>query len=71
MYGKISKILFKVFSSILLIAIFAVLATSVSLIYSFGECRPFRGPDIFDPYANINGGGDFYGKELISTHIQK
>ncbi len=54
MYRKILRILFKTFSSIVLIVLFVVLATSVSLIYDFGERNPFSGPDIFNPYANVD-----------------
>ena len=40
--------------AILLIAIMAIVATSVSFIYDFDEPKPFSGPDIFNPYRNID-----------------
>jgi hypothetical protein len=41
-------------ASLLLLLLMAVWATSVSPIYSFREPRPFRGPDIFNPYAALD-----------------
>lgn len=40
--------------AILLIAFMAIVATSVSFIYDFEEPKPFSGPDIFNPYRNID-----------------
>ncbi len=40
--------------AILLIAFMAIVATSVSFIYDFDEPKPFNGPDIFNPYRNID-----------------
>ncbi|MBR4989153.1 MAG: hypothetical protein IKY85_04500 [Bacteroidaceae bacterium] len=40
--------------AILLIAFMAIVATSVSFIYDFDEPKPFSGPDIFNPYRNID-----------------
>ena len=51
---KISAFLLKTIVSLVLIAVFAVLATSVSPIYRFSEPAPFSGPDVFDPYRNID-----------------
>ncbi len=54
MFRRILRTLFKSVLSIILIASFAVLATSVSLIYDFGESKPFCGPDIFNPYERVD-----------------
>ena len=48
------RILLKVLVAIILIALMAVVATSASLIYDFDEPKPFSGPDIFNPYSNLN-----------------
>lgn len=51
---KILHILYTAVASVLLLLLMAVWATSVSPIYSFREPRPFRGPDIFNPYAALD-----------------
>lgn len=51
---KISVILLKTFVSLVLIALAAVFATSVSPIYRFAAPAPFSGPDIFNPYADLD-----------------
>lgn len=51
---KALRILFKTFSAIILIALMAVVATSVTPIYNFDKPEPFSGPDIFNPYRNID-----------------
>lgn len=51
---KALRYLLKAIAAILLIAIMAVTATSVTLIYNFNEPEPFNGPDIFNPYKNID-----------------
>lgn len=48
------RILSKVFAAIILIALMAVVATSVSFIYDFNEPKPFSGPDIFNPYSKLD-----------------
>ena len=48
------RILYKAFATIILIALMAIVATSASLIYDFEEPKPFDGPDIFNPYRNID-----------------
>ena len=48
------RILCKAFATIILIALMAIVATSASLIYDFEEPKPFSGPDIFNPYRNID-----------------
>lgn len=51
---KIFHIIVKLSYAILLIALMLVVATSGSLIYDFAEPSPFAGPDIFNPYRDID-----------------
>ncbi len=51
---KLLHILYTAVASVLLLLLMAVWATGVSPIYSFREPRPFRGPDIFNPYAALD-----------------
>jgi hypothetical protein len=41
-------------ATLLLIALLAIVATSISPIYRFAEPQPFSGNDIFNPYRNID-----------------
>ena len=52
--GKILLILTKTVTSVILTALLAVFATSVSPVYKFDEPAPFQGPDIFNPYRNLD-----------------
>ena len=40
--------------SLILVALLAIVATSVSLVYNFAEPKPFSGEDIFNPYLNFD-----------------
>ena len=40
--------------AIILIALLAVIATSISPIYEFKAPEPFSGPDVFNPYRNLD-----------------
>ena len=51
---KISAIALKTAISIILIAVLAVIVTSVSPIYRFKAPEPFSGPDVFNPYRNLD-----------------
>lgn len=51
---KISVIITKTFIALVLIAMMAISLTGVSLVYDFCPPRPFSGPDIFDPYRDID-----------------
>ena len=51
---KIAKTTIKTIATILLLALSAVAVTSVSPIYSFKAPEPFRGPDVFNPYRNLD-----------------
>ena len=50
----IALITLKAATSILLMAIFAVAITGISPIYRFKAPEPFGGPDIFNPYRNLD-----------------
>jgi hypothetical protein len=51
---KVLRALLKAFTAIILVALMAVTVTSVSPIYDFEEPEPFSGPDIFNPYRNLD-----------------
>ena len=44
----------KALAAVLLLLLFLIIVTGVSPIYDFAPCRPFEGPDIFNPYRNID-----------------
>ncbi len=54
MVKKLINILKKTAVTLAAAALLAILATSVSLIYDFGEPKPFSGPDIFNPYERLD-----------------
>lgn len=51
---KIFKIISKTVACIPVIALMAVAATSFSPVYCFCDPSPFKGPDIFNPYRNLD-----------------
>lgn len=51
---KIISILLKTVASVVMIAFSAIIVTSVSLVYTFDAPSPFSGPDIFNPYENLD-----------------
>lgn len=51
---KIFIILIKTVASVVMIALMAIFATSVSPVYIFDGPQPFSGPDIFNPYRNLD-----------------
>ena len=52
--SRMGRILLKIVYSVLVLLFLAVLVTSVSLIYDFRAPQPFSGPDIFNPYRNLD-----------------
>lgn len=54
-FRKAGVVLLKFLGIVFFIALFAIVATSVSPVYNFSEARPFSGPDIFNPYASLEG----------------
>ena len=51
---KIISILLKTVASVVMIALTAIIVTSVSLVYRFDRPTPFSGPDIYDPYSSLD-----------------
>lgn len=51
---RILKFIVKLVVSIALLALLAVTITGVSYVHDFREPQPFSGPDIFNPYRNID-----------------
>ena len=54
---KTAVVIGKAIVSVLLIALFAVTVTGVSPIYRFKAPEPFSGPDVFNPYRNLDTSG--------------
>ena len=54
-FRKAGVVLLKFLGVVFFIALFAIVATSVSPVYNFSEARPFSGSDIFNPYASLEG----------------
>ena len=52
--GRLLRGLLKVVVSILFLLFLAILVTGVSPIYRFRDPAPFSGPDIFNPYRNLD-----------------
>lgn len=51
---KVFNILFKTVSALVLTVFMATLITGVSPVYKHTDSRPFCGPDIFDPYEDLD-----------------
>ena len=51
---KTLVIIAKTVASVVLIAFMAIFATSVSPVYTYDDPSPFTGPDIFNPYRNLD-----------------
>ena len=51
---KILKVISKTVACLIVMALFAVAATSFSPVYRFRAPAPFTGPDIYNPYRNID-----------------
>ena len=51
---KIISRLLKTVASVVMIALTAIIVTSVSLVYRFDRPTPFSGPDIYDPYSSLD-----------------
>lgn len=66
---KIFKITGKTLAGIILVFLLAVFATGFSYIYDFAEPAPFSGPDIFNPYQNVDSGAN-WKKANFHTHTR-
>lgn len=51
---KIGLNTFKAVASVILVALMAIIATGVSPVYVFTGPKPFDGPDIYNPYRNLD-----------------
>ena len=51
---KVFHILFTAVATVFLLALLAVLVTSVSPVYDFRAPQPFQGPEIFNPYSALD-----------------
>ena len=63
------RILLKIVYSVLVLFFLAVLVTSVSPIYDFREPQPFSGPDIFNPYRNLDT-ANCWKRASLHTHTR-
>ena len=63
------RILLKIVYSVLVLLFLAVLATSFSLIYDFREPQPFSGPDIFNPYRDLDT-ANCWKRASLHTHTR-
>ena len=63
------RILLKIVYSVLVLLFLAVLVTSVSPIYDFREPRPFSGPNIFNPYRNLDT-ANCWKRANLHTHTR-
>lgn len=70
-FRKTANILLKTVIGLVLIALFAIFATSISPVYNFEEAKPFSGPDIFNPYAALKGADSVSWKRAnFHTHTR-
>lgn len=53
-FGGVVRVVWKTVLAVVLVVLMVVVATSVSPVYDFPEARPFSGPDIFNPYRNLD-----------------
>ena len=70
--GLLKKIIFFVVKSLyalFLIVLMILVATSGSLIYDFSEPQPFAGPDIYNPYHDIDT-AHCWKKSNLHTHTR-
>lgn len=49
-----AKITIKTLLTLIIALMMFIVVTSVSLVYDFAEPRPFSGPDIYNPYRNVD-----------------
>ena len=52
--SRVGRILLKIVYSVLVLLFLAILVTSVSPIYDFRAPQPFSGPDIYNPYRELD-----------------
>lgn len=66
---KLFRFIGKIFVTILLIPILAVLLTDFSPIYRFRTATPFEGPDIYNPYQDLDS-THCWKRALFHTHTR-
>lgn len=59
----------KAIVSLILVALLAVIATSVSLVYDFDSPKPFSGSEIFNPYSNFDSATS-WSRANFHTHTR-
>ena len=67
--GRLLRGLLKVLGSILFLLFLAILVTGVSPIYDFREPRAFSGPDIFNPYRDLDT-SNCWKRASLHTHTR-
>ena len=67
--SRIGRILLKIVFSVLVLLFLAILATSVSPIYDFRPPQAFRGPDIFNPYRDLDT-ANCWKRTNLHTHTR-
>lgn len=67
--GRLLRGLLKVLGSVLFLLFLAVLLTGVSPIYDFREPRAFSGPDIFNPYRDLDT-ANCWKRASLHTHTR-
>ena len=67
--SRIGRILLKIVYSVLVLLFLAVLVTSVSPIYDFRAPQPFSGPDIFNPYRDLDT-ANCWKRTNLHTHTR-
>lgn len=68
-YRILLKAIGRGFATLLLVVLFAIIATSISPIYDFAEPKPFSGDDIFNPYRNVDS-GTVWQRANFHTHTR-
>ena len=67
--SRILHVLLKIVFSVILLLVLAVLGTGVSPVYDFRSPQPFSGPDIFDPYSNLDT-ANCWKRTNLHTHTR-
>ena len=67
--SRILHVLLKIVFSVILLLVLAVLGTGVSPVYDFRRPQPFSGPDIFNPYRNLDT-ANCWKRTNLHTHTR-
>ena len=63
------RVLLKILVSLLFFSFLAIVVTSVSPIYRFREPAAFSGPDVFNPYRNLDT-ANCWKRASLHTHTR-